>query len=366
MKYNENEWKDTPIIIPSLNPDEKLQQVVECVINKGFKHVILVDDGSSNENKKVFNDIIEKYDNCVLLRHSINLGKGRALKNAFNYCLNNFKNSCSGVITVDGDNQHHIDDIVKLAKELNKSDNSLILGARDFDHEDVPTRSSFGNKVTRFTLKILCGINVTDTQTGLRAIPIKYLATFLDIEGERFEFETNMLIKAKNENIPIKDVKIKTVYVDENKTSHFNPIKDSIKIYTLILKFTSASFLSSIADLLLFTGAYSLFKALNMDMRILLATVLARVLSSIFNYLINKNMVFTNKENNKNTIFRYYTLCIVQMMLSYGGVYLGTMFIKTYPTFVKIIVDFILFVLSFQIQREWVFKSKSIDTVEEI
>jgi dolichol-phosphate mannosyltransferase len=367
MEYKENDWKDTPIIIPSLDPDEKLPQVVAAVIDIGFNRVILVDDGSSKENKKIFNDIIHKYDKCILLEHSINLGKGRALKTAFNYCLINYKDSCNGVITVDGDNQHHIDDIVNIAKELSESNDSLILGARDFDHDTVPFRSSFGNKLTRVTLKALCGINVTDTQTGLRAIPIKYLSTFLDMEGERFEFETNMLIKAKNNNINIKEIKIKTVYIEENKTSHFNPFKDSIKIYILILKFTSASFLSSIADLLLFTLVYSLLKTLDLDVRILLSTVLARISSSIINFLMNKNMVFEHKEDNKPAVARYYTLCITQMLLSYGGVYLGTMLIKAYPTFVKIIVDFILFMLSFQIQREWVFKKRtSFEKAEDI
>lgn len=358
MCYEENGWRNIPIIIPSLNPDEKLGQVVDEVVNKGFNYVIIVDDGSSSENKVIFNNIKEKYKNCVILKHNINLGKGRALKNAFNYCLNNFENCCKGVITVDGDNQHHIDDIVKLAKELNKSDDALILGVRDFDHKDVPVRSSFGNKLTRFTLKMLCGINVSDTQTGLRVIPIKYLAVFLDMEGERFEFETNMLIKAKNKGIPIKEIKIKTLYVDENKTSHFNPIKDSIKIYMLILKFTSASLISSVVDLLAFTGLYSIFKSVDMHTRIFLATVFARVLSSMFNYLVNKNIVFENKERNNNTIVKYYMLCVVQMLFSYGGVYLGTMLIKVYPTFIKALVDFILFILSFQIQREWVFKKK--------
>ena len=343
------------IVIPSLNPDEKLIKVVASIISRGFKSIIVINDGSTKEHEKYFY-YIKKYKECVILKHCKNLGKGRALKTAFNYFINTYPNYI-GLITVDADDQHHIDDICKCALALQSDSNSMILGCRNFDLSNVPFKSKFGNRITRFVFKSLCGINISDTQTGLRAIPTKLLMDFIDIEGERYEFETNMLIEAKRKNIKIKEVKIQTIYIENNKSSHFNPFRDSLKIYLLIIKFCSASFLSSIIDLGFFTLFMFLFKGLDLSLKIFLSTTVARILSSIINFFVNKNVVFNSDAKTKTTMVKYYTLAVIQMTFSYIGVYLLSTFLNINSTVIKLFVDVVLFLISFQIQREWVFKN---------
>ena len=343
-------------IIPSLNPDERLLRVLDGLMEKGFKDIILVDDGSREETKHFFVQAQQK-SGCVVLKHHKNLGKGRALKTAFNYFLNNYPDYI-GVVTADADDQHTSQDILNCAKALEENPNSLILGVRNFDLEHVPWKSRMGNKITAFSFKALCGIRVSDTQTGLRAIPSYYAREFLDLFGERFEYETNMLLEIRKKNIDVKEIQIDTVYINQNASTHFHPLRDSIRIYSLIFKFLGASLASTLCDLLLFALFKFLLRSMVLEWNLFIATAGARIISSIFNYSVNKTLVFTNKGKIRSTLAKYYAVCIVQGMLSYFGV-LGLVTIFSLPSVLsKVIVDFILFLITFQIQREWVFKNK--------
>lgn len=344
------------IIIPSLNPDEKLMQVVTSLIETGFKSIVIVNDGSDKEHKAPFLQAAE-YAECTVLTHEVNKGKGRALKTAFEYCLNNLTD-CTGVVTVDGDNQHKAVDILACAKKMQELKDSVILGVRDFSGKDVPFKSRFGNNMTSFVFRFACGMKISDTQTGLRAIPFKHLGEMCEVEGERFEYETNMLLTFKKLNIPYEEVSIQTVYIDENATTHFHPIRDSFKIYGIIMKFLFGSLSSSIIDIVLFSILQFLTAGLGEKISIFVSTVGARVVSSFYNYNFNKNKVFESGEGMKKTIVRYYILCVIQMLVSYGLVYgvNNLLSLGSVMTVVsKIIIDTILFIVSFQIQRVWVF-----------
>lgn len=344
------------VILPSLNPDEKMLQVVNGLVEYGFHRIIIVNDGSDEQHTLPFEQAA-RLEQCVVLKHSKNLGKGRALKTAFNYFLNH-PDGDAGVVTVDGDNQHTTHDIAACAKKMLENPDSVVLGVRDFSLSNVPKRSRFGNQLTSFIFKSACGLNVSDTQTGLRAIPLKHVYEFLDVSGERFEYETNMLLDIKTKDIPLLEVKIQTVYIEENKTSHFNPIRDSIRIYSLLFKFLFASLSSSLIDIVLFWLFSVLLNSLDLSLRILCATVGARILSSLYNYAVNKNAVFKSSGNVKTTLAKYYLLCVLQMGASYGLVYLFTSLLSCASVIIKIFVDTFLFFISFRIQREWIFSNK--------
>ena len=222
------------IIVPSLNPDEKLEQVVIGLRNAGFNDIILVNDGSAPEYVHRFEEC-RTYPEVTVLTHPVNRGKGRAMKTAFAWCLEN-RPDITGVITVDGDNQHRCEDVLTLGAAMEEHPDRLYLGVRDFSQKDVPLRSRFGNTITRNVVRLACGLRLTDTQTGLRAIPRYMLPTLLDIDGERYEFETEMLLCAKDEGIRVSEIVIATVYIDENQTSHFDTFRDSWKIYKLIFR----------------------------------------------------------------------------------------------------------------------------------
>ncbi len=342
------------VIIPCLNPDEKMIQLIKNLRNHHFEHIVVINDGSHTKYDSFFEKAKEEF-NCHVLRHHVNLGKGRALKTAFNYVLNTFPNHV-GVVTVDADGQHSVEDIVSCSEVLMENTDQLIMGCRDFSAQNIPFRSRFGNIMTRNVFKFLCGVAVSDTQTGLRAIPYDYLKTLMNVSGERFEFEMNMLIDTKQSQMAITEVPIQTIYLEENKSSHFNPLVDSLKIYSVFLKFIVSSFSSFLIDIALFTIFMNLFKSSSWSAYILMATISARVISSIANFMINKNTVFKLKENSASIAIKYYVLCAIQMLLSGIGVSYLYQLVTVNEVILKLIVDIILFLLSFQIQREWVFK----------
>ena len=346
---------DICAIIPSLNPDEKFLTVVEALVNKGFQNILIIDDGSKQENQTYF-DKVMRYPQCTVIRHARNLGKGRALKTAFNYYLTHFSH-LKGVVTLDGDNQHHIDDIIGCTECLIKNKNALVLGARDFKVDNIPLKSRLGNVISIFVLNALCGIKVSDTQTGLRAMSNELVSLFLDLPGERFEFETNMLIETKKRLIPIEEIKIRTVYIEDNKSSHFNPLLDSVRIYALILKYLSSSIGSFVIDLSLFSIVMMILSSYSLEIKISVSTIVSRVISSLFNYFMNYRFVFQSDRTVYHTIKKYYLLALIQMAISMGGVYLLAKQLNINSTVIKVFVDVILFFISFQIQREWVFKN---------
>lgn len=345
------------IIIPSLNPDEKLMQVVKSLKNIGFKDIVIVNDGSDKEHMAPFEEA-GKLAGCTVLTHEVNQGKGRALKTAFEYCIKN-RSGIDGVVTVDGDNQHRAEDILACARKMQEKGNSVILGARDFHRKDVPFKSRFGNNMTGFVFRFACGMKISDTQTGLRAIPYGYLPQLCEVAGERFEYETNMLLTFKRLNIPYEEVPIQTVYIDENATTHFHPVRDSFKIYGIILKFIFGSVSSCLIDLGLFAMLKVLTSGFSGRVSIFISTAAARLISSFYNYNFNRKAVFESRDKASGTIVKYYVLCGIQMMVSYGLV-CAVNYVFTLGNFMtvvsKAIVDTMLFVISFQIQRAWVFK----------
>lgn len=349
--------KNIPIVIPAYEPNEKLLELAERLKSKGGT-IVVVDDGSGEAYGPIFDKL--KDMGVIVLKHSVNMGKGRALKTAFNFCLNEYPNLI-GVVTADSDGQHSTTDICRLSDTLCENKNNLILGCRNFDVAYIPDKSKMGNKITRRVCKYLCGIDISDTQTGLRGIPKNFMKDLLNVSGERFEYETNMLIVAKD-NYPIKEIEIETIYDSkENHATHFDPVRDSIKIYKIFgrmfLKFIISSLSSSVLDLALFTAFCSLLRNDDGVRYVAWATVIARVISATYNYLLNYKVVFKSDSNYAKSSVKYMILAVVQMTLSAAIVSGGVTIFTTVPeVVVKIVVDSLLFLVSFYIQREVVFK----------
>lgn len=348
------------VILPSYNPTDKLPIAVNELIDNGFDDIIVINDGS-NKEKQHFFDEIKNNPFVTVLTHKSNMGKGRALKTGFEFFLNN-RSHQSGVVTTDDDMQHDCKDITACAREMDLSQ-IAVFGSRNFKEKNVPSKSRIGNNITSFTFSFLCGIKISDTQTGLRAIPRNYLPLLINTSGERFEYETNMLLAMKQNDLIFKELPIKTIYNENNGGTHFNPLKDSIKIYAVILKYLISSLSASIIDLICFTLLNLLLpQKIEEWIRIFTATAAARIISSAVNYTINRKRVFKSKSKVKSSLIKYYILCICQAALSYGLVFLITEAIGTHQsilqTLYKMAVDIILFFLCFTVQREWVFKEK--------
>ena len=354
---------DITVVLPSLNPDEKLIKTVEGLIDVGFEDIVIINDGSEAEFVKNFPDKI-KYPQCTLITHEVNRGKGAGLKTAFAFVREHRPESL-GVVTADGDGQHSPEDVLSCALRM-VDEKRVILGARNFNSEDIPNRSVFGNKLTSAVFRLLCGMKLTDTQTGLRAIPVEYLDMLLEVKGDRFEYETNMLLAFKDNDVDYAENPIKTVYIEENRTSHFHPLRDSVRIYSQILKYIFSSVSSTLIDL----GAFALLFGLmfpktlaNKELCTLVCTVIARIISSLFNYFLNYRFVFAKKKKRKHTLVKYYLLVVAVMIVSGvstagfsallpKGAWVGLI------TVIKAAVDTALFFATFAIQREWIFGGK--------
>ena len=360
-----------PVIVPSLDPDEKLHAVVTGLLDEGFTDIILVNDGSHAENLHFFTDEVAAHpDKVTLLTHEVNRGKGAAMKTAFRYLFDN-RPGFAGAVTVDGDNQHRPADTRACVEAMLESGHT-VLGVRDFSLPDVPKRSRMGNRITSFVFRVFCGMKISDTQTGLRAMPAEHLKVLTEVKGDRYEYETNTLLAMQENRLPFDEVKIETVYIEENKSSHFHAVKDSWRIYKLLLghffKYTASSLICALVD----TGIFALLNhflqaVLSGTWLTAVCTAGARICSSLLNFFLNKKIVFDNRSSGK-AFFRYYALAIPQMIVQFlatEGVYrlFSISDERTgLRTVIYVVVMIVLFILSYMIQQRWVFQKDDTET----
>lgn len=345
------------LVIPALDPEPRLLELVDGIVPAWDGPIVVVDDGSSEAAQPIFEQAAAR--GCVVLRHARNLGKGRALKTAFNECLVAYPD-CIGAVTADADGQHCVEDILACARALREDPEKLIVGCRDFSAAGVPTHNMLGNRITCVAMRLLCGVKVSDTQTGLRGIPRRFMDDLLTAAGERFEFETDMLLETKRLDIQIREVPIRTIYIDQGRASKFHVVRDSLRIYLLLLKYALSSAFASILDLVLYALIFPLVEVLGGGVAsITIATVIARVFSATANFAINRNLVFKSTSGVVPEAVRYIVLCVCVMFASAGlvtGICLATG-AASLP--VKIVVDVLLFFVNYTIQRVWVFPPQS-------
>lgn len=344
------------ILIPAYNPDEKLLSLITR-LSGSFKRIVIVDDGSSEGR-----DVLARAEAMVekVLVHGRNRGKGAAIKTGLDY----LDGSCD-VITADADGQHTPADIAKVAEALQTHREGLVLGVRSFTGK-VPFRSRFGNWWTRWFFFLMTGLLIRDTQTGLRGFPAALQPRLLQIPGERYEYEMAMLADARNHAAKPLQIPIETVYIDENATSHFNPLLDTVRIYRTLLQFCCSSVLSFVIDNLLF--ALVIWALNNRDLPryddIFWALAVSRFVSSHFNYFYNRFVVFRRRRRpntRHRSYYHYFGLVLLIAAASYALTWVCSSLLGVHGiaiTLVKIVVDVALFVASYWIQKKFVFKPR--------
>ena len=351
---------DAVILIPSLEPDERLPAYIQKLADSGFGHLVVVDDGSPESYQEIFRRIEGIDPRVKVLHHEVNRGKGVALKTGYRWIRENLP-EISGVITADADGQHTVPDCVHLAEELENGRRALYLGSRDFSLDHVPPKSRTGNRLTSALFFLFYGKWLQDTQTGLRAFRREDLDFMIGVEGERFEYEMNVLIACARSRLPMIPITIETVYENENRGTHYHPLKDSLRIFRVIVggfvRFMGVSILCFLVDQALF-NLFNIAVFHNQETRlagyILGATAIARTASACLNFLLNKSVVFRLKGHTGGALWKYLVLAVMIMGLSAAGVsLLGAVGMS--PTIAKLIVDFLLYFLSFQAQQKWVF-----------
>jgi glycosyltransferase involved in cell wall biosynthesis len=222
------------VLIPARRSAPALTPLVDALENAGFGAVIVVDDGSPAGDQPVFAALSGK-QRVYLTRHAFNLGKGRALKTGINFFLKSFPEFL-GLITADADGQHTASDIVRIGEALLGHLGRVVLGARSFAGQ-VPLRSRFGNALTRLLFRIASGKAMKDTQSGLRGFPTALLAELAALGGERYEYEMNVLAYlCRHGHAPL-ELPISTIYIDDNRSSHFDPVRDSMRIGFVLMRY---------------------------------------------------------------------------------------------------------------------------------
>lgn len=380
---------DVVILIPSLEPDERLPAYVQTLAQSGFTHIVVVNDGSKASFEPVF-DAVRAVDGVIVLTHEVNKGKGIALKTGYRYIMDNIP--CAGVITADSDGQHTAEDVTRLADMLGDGADGVLLGSRDFTLPDIPPKSRFGNRLTTAVFHLLYGPKLPDTQTGLRAFSSSLLPFMADVPGARYEYEMNVLMQCALQKIKLVVVPITTVYENQNEGTHFHPIRDSWRIYKLLFANFIKYLSSSLACTLLDNGLYYLFDLaafalmptalmafdfnlfgiipVSAELQIILAYTLSRLISSAVNFKLNKSLVFEVK-NCKGALGRYYLLVLGVIVVSFTLLsvlshLLGLGGDKSFlRTLLKCVIDFILFFVNYRIQRAWVFASPRISKGEK-
>ena len=376
-------------LIPAYKPNIQLLEFVKGIEEHGMD-CLIVNAGSGEEYLSLFHKI-ERETEARVLSFPENRGKGAALKAGLEY-LQKENAGLQGnftIITLDADGQHLLKDALNLLSVAEEKKDTLILGSRT-QSKDSPLRSRIGNGITKEVFNLCTGVEVKDTQTGMRAFSGKMIPEMLDIPGERYEYEMNVLLFLAKEGVPMEEVPIETVYINDNAESHFDTVKDSYRIYKQILKFSASSLVSFLADFLL----YSFFFLITGGLFV--SNFLARMISLHLNFFINKNVVFSaegqeaqvslgatgikreesgktvkTQENKQLWNLSAWKTIKKEEYLSYLGLAAFIFLINSFilsgivgslgmnPYLAKILTEGLLFCLSYFVQKKWIFGKKN-------
>lgn len=340
------------ILIPTLEPSLALVELIESLQTElPACRILIVDDGSGPEYQTVFNALDRR--NVTVIGYGINRGKGYALRTGFEWCMQHASDEV--VVCADSDGQHRPEDIAKVGEAARAHPEAVVLGVREFVGK-VPVRSRFGNWATAAFFRLATGVKIRDTQTGLRAYGPGQLGRLLAVPGDRFEWELNALLATADSGQEIIQVQIDTVYEDGNAGSHFRPVTDSARVFRPLLSFGAVGFGCWALEMFVFVVLASVL-GLSGPVGLAFAVVASRVASGVVNFLANKSRVFgdTSRDRIKRQAVQYVALAVALLSITIVGVEILTL-IGLAPWIAKVIMDVSCFVLSFSVQRRWIFR----------
>lgn len=348
MAIQKNNVKKWIAVIPAYEPGEEMLALLKEAASTRLE-LIVVDDGSGSAYGNIFAQA-ESY--ARVITYEINGGKGHAMKRAFAYVSENY---CGDyvVVVMDCDGQHRVEDALRLCEKAENDPGSLYLGSRR-QSKNSPFRSRFGNAVTRMVFHVASGKKVYDTQTGLRAFSGKLMEQMAEVSGERYEYEMNVLLDFARRKIPIRELPVETIYIDNNSGTHFDPIRDSARIYKEILKFSASSFVSFLVDYVL----YSILLAVLGTAYMLEVNVLARLVSATVNFTLNRQVVFQARDSLWKSACKYAILAVCVLAANSVLLLLLCDICRMNPYVAKIIVELVLFLTNWMVQRTFIFQKK--------
>ena len=349
------------ILIPAYEPDQQLPALIRSIRGtEPWATVVVVDDGSGPAYREVFDGV--RALGCHVIGYSRNRGKGFALKTGFGFIADHLPGR--NVVCADSDGQHTVVDILRVAAAVSGDPvpdgaTAMVLGTRSFTG-NVPARSRFGNHATRLLFTLATGERIADTQTGLRGYPASMLPWLRSVHGERYEYELNLLLEARQAGYAIRSVDIATVYLDHNAGSHFRPLADSARIYAPLLKFLASSFTAFLVDAVMFLILNAATDSL------LLAVVGARAMSSAVNFAVNRRVVFRHGREKPaaQTGVRYFSLVLVLLAANFALI-AALDAVTVPPLAAKILAEVALLAVSYAAQQRFLFAKGAVKPAEE-
>ncbi|MBR2476690.1 MAG: glycosyltransferase family 2 protein [Clostridia bacterium] len=317
------------VIIPAYKPNHELVQIVDKIHDSGFG-AIVVDDGSGPEYKEIFDSVSDKAEVVSIVCNS---GKGGALKTGMMTLMQKYP-ECEYFVTADADGQHKCEDIIRVFNELERGA-EFVLTVREF-RDDMPFRSKVGNNLSRYIYTILNGHYFPDNQSGLRGFSAENAEWLVKVGGNKYDYEMNVLYHADKQKIQITTIPIEALYIDNNSSSHFSPVKDTLRIYAQLFYSARVSIASwlIIEKLLLFASIFFGYEQTHITIPTIGAT------GVVFNIILNKFVVFRD--------FRYRDLMrtAIYTTLRFIGYSIGITFFKFTMPFIPLFISFNFFVAS--------------------
>lgn len=240
------------VLIPAYEPDEELIRLAEQLKAAGFA-IVVVDDGSGPAYSHIF-DVVR--ENAHILRHPENRGKGAALKTGMVYIRDHMPEA-EHFITCDADGQHRVEDVIRVSQAL-QGEHTFVLTMRT-RRKKIPLRSQVGNSMSRVVYTILTKRYLSDNQSGLRGFARKHIDWLVQVEKDNYDYEMNTLYYAAKKAVPIFTIPIEAIYINNNASSHFQPIKDTVRIYKSLFRLAAGQFAGLLAALIMVIIASVLF-----------------------------------------------------------------------------------------------------------
>ena len=341
--------KELFIVIPAYEPNHLMIDLL-YKLNEYFTacNIVVVNDGSKREGVDKIFATAKTIDNVTILNHLVNKGKGAALKTAFKY-IASLEEKDRVIVTADADGQHKPEDIFKVANYFEEINDGIVLGSRQFDGK-VPFRSRFGNDATKFIYRLCNNKKLYDNQTGLRAFGSELLPFMIEVNGDRYEYEMNMLMECANKQVTISEVGIETVYINNNESSHFNPVRDFLKICKHMLKYSIPALFTLIVDIVAFIQVFVFYKYFEVDAttNLFISGFAGYLVSFVVHMLLtSQGVLYGNKNIFENPIRkRKYVLGGLLAVIINTGLIIGSYYLVNNVAVAKLIADAV-FVVSY-------------------
>lgn len=352
----EQNVENVVLVIPALDPDARLVELACGLWGRWSGGIVVVDDGSTPACEYIFDRCAEL--GCEVVRHPANRGKGAALKTGIARAAELWPDA-AGVVTCDCDGRHLPHDVLAVGRAVATEPGALHVATRDFKGEAVPESTHVFNTFTRLAIRFFCGVDVRDTQSGMRGMPMSFARTLVDELAGGFEFECALLCDAREAKLDFREVPISYVLDPNSPETHFDPLRDTARILGVMVELFVKCTLTSVGcyalDIVLFALFMRLFSAWGADeLAVGAATVAARVVSSGANFAVNQRRVF-GADSSVVRVVRYAVLAVGIMCASAVATTLFTALLGTPAVPTKVVVDLALFFANYKLQHAWVF-----------